>query len=369
VTVTAGFGDGQAVLAVQGDVDLLTAPRLGVFFDAVTASGYPSVVLDLTGMDSIDAAGLTVIVSAASSLVASGGRLTIRSSLSEIAWVLDSSWLAGLISLELSGLSDKRLVSEHAAPGSVKSLRMALPEATQHLSGVTAVPTSEGVVQGALRLVVALARAMVDGADGASVTLRQHGQLSTTAATDQTVLYMDSEQYTAGEGPCIDAAMTGSWFHAESLDAETRWPTFTPKARALGISAILSSPLLAHDLPVGALNIYSRTATAFAAHEQELAGVFAKEASAILTSVGADVSDDQMASRVHRALRIREVIAEAQGVIMERQDIGDKEAFDVLRRSSRLSGKPIREGARDVVDSTHHNPPDLGAGRSGEHRS
>ena len=87
-------------------VDLLAAPRLGVFFDAVTASGYPSVVLDLTGMDSIDAAGLTVIVSAASSLVASGGRLTIRSSLSEIAWVLDSSWLAGLISLELTGLSD-----------------------------------------------------------------------------------------------------------------------------------------------------------------------------------------------------------------------------------------------------------------------
>ena len=195
MTVFAGFDDGQAVLAVQGDVDLLAVPKLGVFFDAVTASGYPSVVLDVTGMDSIDAAGLTVIVSAASSLVASGGRLTIRSSLSEIAWVLDSSWLAGLISLELTGLSDKRLGSEQAALGSAKSLRMALPEATEHLSGVTAVPTSEGVVNGALRLVVALARAMVDGADGASVTLRRHGRLSTVAATDQTVLDMDSEQY------------------------------------------------------------------------------------------------------------------------------------------------------------------------------
>ena len=72
-----------------------------------------------------------------------------------------------------------------------------------------------------------------------------------------------------------------------------------------------------------------------------------------------------MASRVHRALRIREIIAEAQGVIMERQDIGEKEAFDVLRRSSRLSGKPIREGARDVVDSTHHKQPDLDTGTIG----
>jgi len=368
MTVFADFGDSQAVLAVRGEVDLVSAPQLGVFFDAVTASGYPSVVLDLTGMDSIDVAGLTVIVSAASSLVASGGRLTIRTSLSEIAWVLDSSWLAGLISLELTGLARERLGPEQAAPASAKSLRVAVPEATRHLGEVTAVPASEGVVTGALRLVVALARAMVDGADGASVTLRRHGRLSTVAATDQTILDMDTEQYAAGEGPCVDASLAGRWFHAESLETETRWPTFTPKARALGISAILSSPLLSHDLPVGALNIYSRTATAFAAQEQELAGVFATEASAILTAAASDVSDDQMASRVHRALRIREIIAEAQGVIMEREDIGEKEAFDVMLRSSVLSGKPLREAARDVVDSTHHNQPDPDTGLPGERR-
>ena len=105
MTITARFGDEQAVLAIDGEIGVRSAPQLAVFFDAVTASGYPSVVLDLAGMDSIDAAGLTVIVCAASGLIASGGQLTVRSSLSEIAWVLDSSWLAGLISLELAGLS------------------------------------------------------------------------------------------------------------------------------------------------------------------------------------------------------------------------------------------------------------------------
>jgi len=55
--VFAGFADDQAVLAVRGEVDLTSAPQLGVLFDAVTASGYPSVVLDLTGMDSIDPPG------------------------------------------------------------------------------------------------------------------------------------------------------------------------------------------------------------------------------------------------------------------------------------------------------------------------
>lgn len=151
-TVFAGFGDEHAVLAVRGEVDLKSAPQLGAFFDAVTASGYPSVVLDVTDMDSIDAAGLAVIVSAASSLVAQGGHLTIRSSSSEIARVLDSNWLAGLISLELTGPSRARLGSEQTAPVSATPLRAALPDVAQHLRRVKTVPANQGVVDGALRL-------------------------------------------------------------------------------------------------------------------------------------------------------------------------------------------------------------------------
>jgi anti-anti-sigma factor len=122
VTAFAGFENRQGGLAVQGEVDLLSAPELGVFFDAATASGYPSVVLDLTGMVSIDAAGLTVIGSAVSGLVGSGRQLTFRSSLSEIARVLDTSWLAKLISLEPPGLSPKRLESEQSTPDGATSL-------------------------------------------------------------------------------------------------------------------------------------------------------------------------------------------------------------------------------------------------------
>ena len=64
-------------------------------------------------------------------------------------------------------------------------------------------------------------------------------------------------------------------------------------------------PLLAEDRPVGALNIYSRNAATFTPQDQELAAVFATEASVILTSAGVDVSDDQRASRLAEALRAR----------------------------------------------------------------
>ena len=366
--VAARFDGDQAALDVRGEVDVLGLPVLGALFDSVVASGYPSVVLDLSDMDSIDAAGLAVIAGAASTLIASGGRLMIRSSSTVVARVLDINWLSGLISWEFPAPDLDRLGPEQVRPVSATPLEAIHPDVVHNLRAVTAIPANQDVVDGALRLVVALARATVGGADGASVTLRRHGRLATVAASDQTILAMDADQYSTGEGPCVDASIAGRWFHAGSLDQETRWPAFTPKARALGISAILSSPLLARDRPVGALNIYSRTATAFAAKEQELAAVFATEASSILTHAEVHLTDDQMTGRLQRALRTREIIAEAQGVIMERDQVGEKEAFDVMCRSSRSSGRSLREGAMDVVDSTRRHRPDIHPGPGGERR-
>lgn len=106
-----------------------------------------------------------------------------------------------------------------------------------------------------------------------SISLRRHGPLATVAASDQTISERDFHQYATGEGPCVDASRQGRWFHVETLGSETRWPAFTPRARTLGINAILSSPLLAGGRPVGAPNIYSRAAVAFAPKDQAGCGV------------------------------------------------------------------------------------------------
>ena len=224
-----------------------------------------------------------------------------------------------------------------------------------HVGKITTIPADTEVVDGALRLVVALARATVGGADGVSVSLRRHGHLATVAASDQTIADMDASQYATGEGPCVDASVNGRWFHAESLDTETRWPAFTPRAQALGINAILSSPLLAEDRPVGALNIYSRTAMAFAPKDQELASVFATEASLVLTSAGVDVTDEQLSSRRNEALATRRLIAQAEGVIMEREGVEADGAYSMLCDYSRTSNRPFREWAEDVVASTQRS--------------
>jgi len=98
---------------------------------------------------------------------------------------------------------------------------------------------------------------------------------------------MDRDQYATGQGPCLAAAGEGHWFHVESMADEARWPDFVPRARAGGIGSVLSTPLMANaGGSVGALNIYSRTERAFGPPEQELAALFATQASRILASAG-----------------------------------------------------------------------------------
>jgi transcriptional regulator with GAF, ATPase, and Fis domain len=163
---------------------------------------------------------------------------------------------------------------------------------------------------------------------------------------------MDADQYATGEGPCVDAAAEGRWFHVEALRFETRWPAFTPRARSLGINAILSSPLHAGNQPVGALNIYSRTKGAFHPADQQLAAVFASEASRILTDAGTDRSDDELSQWLEEALRTRQIIAQAQGVIMARDGVSEDAAYTVLRRASQLTTRPLRDEAARVLDAT-----------------
>ena len=226
------------------------------------------------------------------------------------------------------------------------------PDLSRSLLRVAAIPANEEVLDAALRLVVALARVTVAGADGVSVCLNRRGTLQTVAASDATVNGMDSDQYATGEGPCVAAATEGHWFHVESLDDEVRWPAFIPRARERGINSILSTPLLTQTRPVGALNIYSSHARAFAKPELELSSMFATRASDLLVSAAMDVSMEDLSRQLQEALKGRDVIAQARGVLMARHGVSADAAYTMLRRTSRQTSTPLRRVAEDLMGST-----------------
>ncbi len=227
-----------------------------------------------------------------------------------------------------------------------------LADLSHGLLRVAAITANQDVLDGALRLVGALARVPFTGADGVSVWLRRHDALITVAASDATVGGMDRDQYATGEGPCVAAATEGHWFHVESLDEELRWPAFIPRARERGINSILSTPLRTLTRPVGALNIYSLRSRAFAKPELEMSSMLASRASDLLVSAAIDVSMEDLSRQLQEALKGRDAVAQARGALMERHGVTAEAAYTMLRRSSRQDNTPLRRVAEDVMTST-----------------
>lgn len=351
--VEARFGFSQVIVGVIGDVDSLTVPLLAGALGALIDRGDTDLVVDLAKVEFMDAAGLGVIAAMSARLGAVGGTLSIRSPHEQVRRILEIVAMGELVESPPPAVVATVLAAEQRADDRSANVTDVHAESVDSgLANVAGRSARTAVVDAALRLVTALAHATLEGADGASVSLTRHGKLGTVAATDETILQMDRDQYATGQGPCVSAATEGHWFHVESLDHETRWPHFVPRALQGGIGSILSTPLLHSARPVGALNIYSLREGAFGQRDQELAATFASEASAILAESHVDVVAEQFAGRLQGALRVRETIAQAQGVIMARRGVPAEMAAAEIRQSSKASGVPVRERAGEIVAST-----------------
>ena len=366
ITDPSGFGitttttpDGRCTtLSLRGRVVKHAAFELGARLDFVIGQHPESVVLDVSQLEFMGATGMVAVFNAERRLAELGSQLTVRSPSVLINRLLDIIAAAEESRLERALPGHGHLGPEDRSDVSFASPHSAAKHSTTDRHRVTALPADPDVVDGALGLLIELVRSGVSGADGVSVSLLRHDVLSTVASSDQTIMAMDAEQYATGEGPCIDASVTGHWFHAESLGTEVRWPSFTPRARELGIEAILSLPLKAFKEPVGALNIYSLTAKTFETKDQETAAAFADRASVILSHAQAGVSDTHMALRFKEALRSREIITLATGVLMEREGIDEDAAFTALLCRSLSDGESLRHRAETVVFSSRQ--PGLG---------
>ena len=222
-------------------------------------------------------------------------------------------------------------------------------EPGSELAELSHVVASQESRESILQRLVETACTVLEGCAAASVTLVDRGRATTAVATNDAARDVDQAQYDTGEGPCLDAAIQGERFHIDSLGEESRWPAFVPRARARGIESILSTPLVAGEGPIGALNVYSRTIGAFAVHEKEWADQFAAEAASVVSSANLSAPVRDMSAQIRRALISREVIALAQGMIMQRDGATPAAAHAQLMDTSRRTGRRLLDVSDDLV--------------------
>ena len=96
--------------------------------------------------------------------------------------------------------------------------------------------------------------ALFHGCSAASVTWVERGRPRTALFTNRSALDIDRVQYESGHGPCLRALREGRTVSAD-FRAPT-WPQVSATALRAGVDQVLSIPMSAGGVTLGALNIY-----------------------------------------------------------------------------------------------------------------
>ncbi|MDP9226728.1 MAG: GAF and ANTAR domain-containing protein [Actinomycetota bacterium] len=211
---------------------------------------------------------------------------------------------------------------------------------------------SEETLEAALDRVAAISLRTLPGCDGAGVSLVEREKVTTASATDSNVEAVDSDQYSTGEGPCLEAIRRGIPFIVESMADDRRWPRFGPRAAEKGILSSLSLPLRVHDRTLGALNLYSRSRRRFTAEDERTATLFAAQAAVALANAHAFDRVRAVASQLEEGLKSSRVIGLAMGILVEREHCTENEAFDMLRAISQNTNIKLRDVAEQLLQAT-----------------
>lgn len=212
---------------------------------------------------------------------------------------------------------------------------------------------AEETVQTALELVTALALETIDGATGAGVTLIDaHGDKVTAAATSDRVGQADDLQYRLEEGPCLSAVAQGELIRVDDLEQDERWPRWRAAALPLGVRSSLSAPMISQGRTLGAVKVYGDQAGIFSAAQESLLRRFAEQAAILLANVSSLDQAERLSESLQTALRTRNLIALASGILMERRGLTEEQAFLALVASARREQRELVDEATAVIGST-----------------
>lgn len=224
-------------------------------------------------------------------------------------------------------------------PGSYPEIARVLADVAQHFAGEDSLATVAQDVQ-------SHAVHVVPGCDYAAVSLAAPRRRIVTPALSAEVADLCGEaQHRLGEGPSLDIiAADGSVMLVDDTLTEHRWPRFCRQAAEAGVRSLVVQWLGSPERTLGALELYSCDPDGFAHNALEVAVMYASHASLALASM-------EREEHLRRAIRSRETIATAIGILSERHALTSQQAFDLLARASQEHNIKVRDLAYHLVQT------------------
>jgi GAF domain-containing protein len=228
---------------------------------------------------------------------------------------------------------------------------------------------TEERVENALTLLAALAHDTL-GPDtvGAGITmLGADGERISRAATGELVARADGLQYELGEGPCLTAWAGRTLVRVDDTEGDARWPRWAAAAAGLGLRSVLSAPLVAGDVALGAIKVYADRPHVYDERSQRLLSMLAVQAAVLLAGVRTAQDARRLTDELRQTLRSRDLVAMAKGVVMASEQVGEDAAFALLVALGQREHRSMQEIAASVVAASARGPAVVRT-RAGERR-
>jgi GAF domain-containing protein len=200
-----------------------------------------------------------------------------------------------------------------------------------------------------LQQIADLARRALPGIDDTSITVLDGSRPRTIVFTSALAVHLDERQYTAGSGPCLDCAVTGTTIVLAHDNPDPIYAEFSRAARRSGVVHTVSVSLLVPHRHLGALNLYSSNPAPPSAETVALAERFAGYAAVAVANADHLHNAEEIARQMRTAMASRATIEQAKGVLMARHGYDADEAFAHLAKLSQHANRKLRDLAADIV--------------------
>ncbi len=224
------------------------------------------------------------------------------------------------------------------------------PDVVGSLQVLTSILFDEASQADLLEHVLCLSAQAIDTCSAVSVTVvDDDGGYATAAASHELASQLDALQYELYEGPCIDSLRSGEEHHIVDLEHDARWPAFRERALHLGLQSVVTLPLVAGRIVIGALNIFADGSDGFTDHDIAVARSIASPAAVTLANGRAYRQATRLAEQLEEAMTSRVVIEQAKGILVVTRGCDPDRAFEMLREVSQRSNRKLRDVAADLV--------------------
>jgi GAF domain/ANTAR domain len=188
--------------------------------------------------------------------------------------------------------------------------------------------------------------------DGASISvLTATDARETLSATDDTAEVLEELQFTLNEGPCLEAATTGSPVLVPDVQDTTdtaQWPVFaTAVGERTDARALFALPLQWGAINLGVLDLYRR-APGSLNEEQRRDAIGAADVAALMM-LGHRTDPSGYGGWLDSAAASRAEVHQATGMVLVQLGVTAPEALARLRAYAFLHGRLLIDVARDVV--------------------